>query len=335
MSLDHTHAHLPIRARRLRRTPAIRDLAAEVRLSAQDLVQGHFVIPGDGERSEEIGSMPGIERQTITRLVRQVAADRELGIKNVLLFGVPTSEGKDGRASPAYEGTPLVAEAVRALKKELGADVVVITDVCLCAYTDHGHCGVLAAGGSVENDATLPLLAEMALAHARAGADIVAPSDMMDGRVGAIRDALDQEGFVETAILSYAAKFASGYYGPFRDAAASKPGQGDRKGYQADPRAGKSAIRDALQDEAEGADMLMVKPALAYLDVIAALRAASTLPLFCYNVSGEYSMAHVAAKAGLVDLRTIVVENLVAMKRAGADRIIGYHAREALAQRWL
>jgi porphobilinogen synthase len=323
-----------IRPRRLRRGERMRDLAAEVRLHRDDLIQGHFILPGAGERAEAIASMPGIERQTIDRLVRQVAADREIGVKQVLLFGVPL-DGKDAAGRSAYEGEVLVADAVRALKKRFGADVLVMTDVCLCAYTDHGHCGVLDEAGCVKNDETLPLLAKMAVAHAAAGADVVAPSDMMDGRVGAIRAALDAGGFEETAILSYAAKFASGYYGPFRDAAASKPGTGDRKGYQADFRSGRAAVRDALLDEAEGADMLMVKPALAYLDVIAALRAATALPVVCYNVSGEYSMAHVAARAGLCDLRAVVLENLTAMRRAGADRIITYHAREALSERWL
>jgi porphobilinogen synthase len=323
------------RPRRLRRTAAIRDLAVETRLAAGDLVQGHFVIPGAGEASVPIPSMPGIERQTVARLVRQVAADRELGVRAVLLFGVPEAEGKDALGSPAYSGAPLVCEAVRALKRALGDGVLVITDVCLCAYTDHGHCGVLAEGSGVRNDPTLPLLAKMAVAHAEAGADVVAPSDMMDGRVAAIRAALDERGLEETAILSYAAKFASGYYGPFRDAAASKPAAGDRKSYQADPRAGRAAVRDALLDEREGADMLMVKPALAYLDVIADLRRETRLPLFCYNVSGEYSMAHIAAREGLVDLGTVVLENLTAMRRAGADRVITYHAREALREKWI
>jgi len=249
---------------------------------------------------------------------------------------------KDGVGSLSYKGSegagadaPLVARAVRALKERFGDDLLVITDVCLCAYTSHGHCGVLSDDGRVLNDETLPHLAKMAVAHARAGADIVAPSDMMDGRVLAIRDALDEEGFSETVILSYAAKFASAYYGPFRDAAASAPGHGDRKGYQADPRAGEQVIRDALLDEEEGADMLMVKPALAYLDIIAALKSATLLPVVCYNVSGEYSLVHFAAQQGLVDLQSVALENLIAMRRAGADRIITYHACEAAEHGWL
>jgi porphobilinogen synthase len=322
------------RPRRLRRTPLLRDLAAEVRLDRRDLIQGHFVVAGE-RRSEPIDALPGIERQSVDVLVERVERDRDLGIEAVLLFGVVEAAEKDPEGRSAYSRDPLVARAVRELKRAFGEDLLVITDVCLCAYTSHGHCGVLSRKGGVDNDRTLPLLAQMALAHAAAGADVVAPSDMMDGRVGAIRAALDKAGYAETAILSYAAKFASAYYGPFREAAHSAPSQGDRRGYQADARAGRAAVRDALLDEVEGADMLMVKPALAYLDVIAALRAATRLPLFCYNVSGEYAMVHLAARAGLFDLRTVVVENLTAMRRAGADRIITYHAREALEGRWL
>ncbi len=338
--------NLPIRPRRLRRTEHMRDLAAEVRLAPEDLIQGYFVIPGAGDRAEPIATMPGIERQTIERLLRQIESDLALGLRRALLFGVPEGP-KDPAGRAAYEGRPLVAEAVRALRRAFGDDLLIATDVCLCAYTDHGHCGLLdappaaaaaaaaAAAPRVRNDETLPLLGRMAVAHAEAGADIVAPSDMMDGRVAAIRAALDDAGFEETAILSYAAKFASAYYGPFRDAAASKPAFGDRKSYQADPRAGRAALRDALLDEAEGADLLMVKPALAYLDVIAALRASTRLPVVCYNVSGEYAMAELAARAGVADLRAIVLENWIAMRRAGADRIVTYHARAALAARWL
>ncbi len=322
-----------IRPRRLRRTAALRDLAAEVRLSAAELIQPHFVLPGEGRR-QAIEAMPGIERQSVDLLVEQVKRDRDLGLRAVLLFGVPEGpKHPDGRS--AFEGTPLVARAVSALREAFGDELVVMTDVCLCAYTDHGHCGVLGPAGEVDNDPTLPLLARMAVAHAQAGAHVVAPSDMMDGRVGALREALDAEGFAQVSLLSYAAKFASAYYGPFREAAGSAPGQGDRRGYQADPRDGRGAVRDALLDEEEGADMLMVKPALAYLDVIAHLRSATALPLACYNVSGEYSMAHAAAAAGLADLQAIVLENLVAMRRAGADLIITYHGREALQGGWL
>jgi porphobilinogen synthase len=323
-----------IRPRRLRSSVRMRELAAETRLDAQDLIQGYFVLPGEGHQ-EPIAALPGIERQSVDVLLDCVGKDYDLGIRNVLLFGVPEPDLRDPVGSSAYEGEPLVARAVRSLKKAFGSDLLVITDVCLCAYTSHGHCGQLGEHGEVDNDATLPLLAKMALCHAEAGADIVAPSDMMDGRVAVIRETLDEAGYSGTAILSYAAKFASAFYGPFREAAGSAPGHGDRKGYQADPRAGRAAVRDALLDEAEGADLLMVKPALAYLDIIAALRAETLLPLVCYNVSGEYAMLKMAAREGLLDLRAAVLEAFIAMKRAGADRIITYHAREALAEGWL
>lgn len=323
-----------IRPRRLRRTERIRDLVAEVGIHSEDLIQGHFVIPGSGERAEPIPAMPGIERQTIDRLVRQVETDYEFGIRQVLLFGTTEAAKKNATGRAAYEQTPLISEATQALKRIFRKDLLVITDVCLCPYTDHGHCGV-PKEGIVDNDATLPLLERIAVEHAAAGADVVAPSDMMDGRIHAIRLALDSQGFKETAILSYAAKFASGYYGPFREAMGSRPMSGDRKGYQADMRSGRIAVRDALLDEAEGADILMVKPALAYLDIIACLREKTSLPLFCFNVSGEYSMVMLAAREGFCDLRTVVLENFTAMRRAGADRIITYHAREALREGWL
>jgi porphobilinogen synthase len=323
---------MKIRPRRLRRTPALREACAEVRVAPEQLIQPHFVVAG-ARVSQPIAAMPGVERQSVDRLLEQVKRDRDLGLRSVLLFGVP-DEGKDPEGTHAYDGTPLVVQAVTALREAFGDDLTIMTDVCLCAYTSHGHCGVLCAG-EVDNDATLPLLGKMAVAHAKAGAHVVAPSDMMDGRVGAIRDALDAAGLVQTSILSYAAKFASAYYGPFREAAHSAPGQGDRRGYQADCRNARDAVRDALLDEAEGADMLMVKPALAYLDVIAALRQASRLPIACYNVSGEYSMVKAAAAAGLVDEGAVVRENLLAMRRAGADLLITYHGREALTRGWL
>jgi porphobilinogen synthase len=322
-----------IRPRRLRRTPALRDATAETRVRPEQLIQPHFVLPGARTR-QPIQAMPGIERQSVDLLLEQVTKDRDLGIRSVLLFGVP-DEGKDAEGRSAYEGTPLIAEAVSALRQRFQDDLVVMTDVCLCAYTSHGHCGKLTASGEVDNDPTLPLLAKMAVAHARAGAHVVAPSDMMDGRVGAIRDALDAAGLEQTSLMSYAAKFASAYYGPFREAAHSAPGKGDRRGYQADYRNARDAVRDALLDEDEGADILMVKPAMAYLDVIAALRAATRLPVACYNVSGEYSMVKAAAAAGMVDEPAIVLENLHAMRRAGSDLLITYHGREALQRRWL
>ena len=250
----------------------------------------------------------------------------------MLLFGL--TEKKDARASAARDPDGLVPRSVRALRDAFGERLTIATDVCLCGSTDHGHCGVL-EHGHVQNDATLPLLAEMAVAHARAGADLVAPSDMMDGRVAAIRDALDGGGCSDTAILSYSTKFASGFYGPFREAADSAPKSGDRRSYQLDPRNAREARRESLLDEQEGADLLMVKPALAYLDVLAAIRAASALPLVAYNVSGEYSMVKAAAERGWIDERTVVPEILRSMVRAGADLVISYHAREALQKGWL
>jgi porphobilinogen synthase len=265
-------------------------------------------------------------------LIERVRADLELGLQTVLLFGL--YDAKDARASAARARDGLVPRAVRALRDACGDALTIVTDVCLCASTDHGHCGVL-EHGHVQNDASLPLLAEMALAHARAGADVVAPSDMMDGRVAAIRDALDENGLTETAILSYSTKFASAFYGPFREAADSAPKSGDRRSYQLDPRNAREAVRESVIDEAEGADMLMVKPALAYLDVIAAVRARTSLPLAAYNVSGEYSMVKAAAAQGWVDERAVVPEILRSFVRAGADLVISYHAREALERGWI
>lgn len=321
------------RPRRLRRGAALRDLVAETRVRAEQLIMPHFVVPQQ-RFDEPIPSMPGISHLGVDDLVRVVEADRKLGIRAVLLFGTPEDGTKDAEGTPAHDPNGTVPRALRALKKALGPDVVLITDVCLCAYTDHGHCGLL-TNGKVDNDRSLGPLAAMATAHAEAGADIVAPSDMMDGRVGAIRDALDGGGLSDVGILSYAVKYASAYYGPFRDAADSAPQHGDRRGYQMDPRNAREALREARLDEAEGADMLMVKPALAYLDVIRRVREASVLPLAAYNVSGEYSAVKAAAAAGWLDESAIVRENLQAMVRAGADAVITYHARDALAGSWL
>jgi porphobilinogen synthase len=293
----------------------------------------HFVLPS-ARGQEPIASMPGISRLGIEPLVRAVESDRKLGVRTVLLFGTPAPGEKDADGSSARDPDGTVPRAIRALKDALGSDIVVATDVCLCAYTDHGHCGVL-HDGEVDNDRSLAPIAAMAAAHAEAGADIVAPSDMMDGRVGAIRDLLDERGFVNTAILSYAVKYASAYYGPFREAADSAPQHGDRRSYQMDPRNAAEAVREALLDVAEGADLLMVKPALAYLDIIRAVREATDLPLAAYNVSGEYSQVKAAARAGWLDEAAVVRENLHAMARAGANVIITYHAREALAGGWL
>lgn len=320
-----------IRPRRLRRTPLLREALAETRIVPAQLVQPHFVLPGASERSA-IASMPGIERMGTKLLLERVGADLELGLATVLLFGLYDHKDALGSAARAADG--LVPRAVRALREAFGERLTIVTDVCLCAATDHGHCGVL-EHGHVQNDATLPLLAEMAVAHARAGADVVAPSDMMDGRVAALRDALDQAGFEETAILSYSTKFASAFYGPFREAASSAPKAGDRRAYQLDPRNLREAVRESALDEAEGADVLMVKPALAYLDVIAAIRAQSALPLAAYNVSGEYSMVKAAAAQGWVDERVVVPEILRSMVRAGADLVISYHGRDALQHGWI
>ena len=275
--------------------------------------------------------MPGVTHVSVDKLVDEVAADLDLGLRTHLLFGIPEHKDDHGTAAVAKDG--LVPQALRALRDRFGRDVVLVTDVCLCAYTSHGHCGFL-EDGVVVNDASADQLARMALAHAKAGADIVSPSDMMDGRVGAIRDLLDDEGFVNTSILAYSAKFASAYYGPFRDACDSAP-RGDRKTYQMDPRNGREALLEALLDMEEGADMVMVKPALAYLDIVRRVREQALCPVVCYNVSGEYSMVKAAVKAGFADERAVVMENLLGMRRAGADLIITYHGRDALRGGWI
>ena len=324
----------PNRPRRLRRTARLRDLVSETQINAGQLIMPHFVMPrADGE--EAIPSMPGIAQVGIQTLLGQIESDLALGIRAVLLFGHPETGGKtpDGSAAAAANGA--VQQAVTELKKRFGQDLIVITDVCLCAYTDHGHCGILRASGNIDNDASLDPLAQAALSHAEAGADIVAPSDMMDGRVAAIRAVLDQAGLDQVSIMSYAVKYASAYYGPFRDAADSTPSSGDRKSYQMDPRNRREALREAELDTAEGADFLMVKPALPYLDVIQAVREASHLPLAAYNVSGEYSAVKAAAAQGWLDEAEIVRENLLSIRRAGADQIITYHARDALRGGWL
>ena len=323
-----------VRPRRLRRTGAIRDLAAETRISPAQLVLPHFVLPVD--RAEEpVPSMPGISLMGIETLLGQVESDLALGIRSVLLFGHPAKGAKSSGGESAADTDGAVQQAVGRLKAAFGDDLVVMTDVCLCAYTDHGHCGLVTEEGEVDNDRSLRPLVETALSHARAGADVVAPSDMMDGRVAAIRDALDAEGLGNVAILSYTAKYASAYYGPFRDAADSAPAHGDRQSYQMDCRNVLEAVREAELDEGEGADLLMVKPALAYLDVVAAVRAATTLPLAAYNVSGEYAAVKAAAARGWLDEARVVRENLMGIRRAGADLIITYHCRDALREKWL
>jgi porphobilinogen synthase len=320
------------RPRRLRFSPVVRDLVAEARIDAGMLVQPHFVVPGSNI-SAPIGAMPGIDHQSVDKLVETVGRDLDLGIRSVLLFGVP-DEGKtpDGRSS--YEEGALVPAAVAALKDKFGDNVAVMTDVCLCAYTDHGHCGLI-KDGRIDNDSSLPHLSKMALAHAQAGADVVAPSDMMDGRVGAIRELLDESGLEHVAIMSYSVKYASAYYGPFREAAHSAPAMGDRRSYQMDSRNRREALVEAELDTAEGADILMVKPALAYLDVVRDLRESFPLPLAVYNVSGEFSMIKAAAERGWIDEQAIVLENWHAFRRAGADILITYHGRQALTEGWL
>jgi len=319
------------RPRRLRRSALLREAVAQTRLHRSRLIMPHFVREGGGADTP-VEAMPGVARHSVARLVEQVGADRELGLASVLLFGV--TERKDTRGSAATAADGLVARAVAGLRERFGDELVIMTDVCLCGATDHGHCGVL-RDGRVLNDETLPLLSAMAVAHARAGADVVAPSDMMDGRVAAIRAALDGAGCSDTAILSYSSKFASAFYGPFRAAADSAPKQGDRKSYQLDPRNRREALRESLLDEQEGADMLMVKPALSYLDVIADVRAHTLLPLAAYNVSGEYSMVKAAAAQGWVDEARLVPEILTSMARAGADLIISYHARDVAREGWV
>jgi porphobilinogen synthase len=321
------------RLRRLRRNRALRNLVAETEVRAEQLIMPHFVLP-ERRANVPIAAMPGIAQQGIETVVKQIGKDLELGIRAVLLFGHPEHGGKtpDGSAAAAANGA--VQRACERLKRDFGDELIVITDVCLCAYTDHGHCGVLEEG-RVVNDASLAPLVAMAVSHARAGADVVAPSDMMDGRVAAIRDGLDAAGFADTALLSYAVKFASAYYGPFREAADSRPASGDRHSYQMDCRNPREAVREALQDVEEGADWLMVKPALPYLDVVRAVRDASLLPLAAYPVSGEYSAVKAAAANGWLDEPKIVRENLMAIRRAGADQIITYHARDALKGAWL
>jgi len=317
-----------VRLRRLRRTEAIRRLVAETAFRPSDLVYPLFVIHGRGVKNE-IESMPGVYQYSVDVLPQEVKDIAGLGIKAVILFGIP--QKKDDVGSGAYHPDGVVQQAIHVIK-ESSPDLAVITDVCLCGYTDHGHCGVV-VDGEVDNDRTLELLAKTALSHAEAGADIVAPSAMMDGQVKALREALDGSNFTHIPILAYAAKYASAFYGPFRDAAGSAPQFGDRRSYQMDPANVVEALREVEQDIAEGADMVMVKPALAYLDVIRRVRDGFDRPLAAYNVSGEYSMVKAAAARGWIDERRSVMEILTAIKRAGADIIITYHAREAAA--WL
>jgi porphobilinogen synthase len=311
------------RMRRLRRTKALRDLVRETELSAAHLVQPLFVVAGEEVR-EPVGSMPGIERFSINEAVAEATELQAAGVGAVILFGIPAE--KDEAGSGAYDDEGVVQLAIRALK-EAHPDLVVVTDVCLCEYTSHGHCGFV-RDGEVDNDITVELLARTAVSHAEAGADAVAPSDMMDGRIGAIRYQLDEEGHPNTPIIAYSAKFASAFYGPFREAAESTPDFGDRRGYQMDPANAREALREVALDVEEGADMVMVKPALPYLDLIQRVKQETNLPVAAYQVSGEYSMLKAAAANGWIDERAAATEALTAIRRAGADVIITYYAKE-------
>jgi porphobilinogen synthase len=317
------------RMRRLRRTPVLRDLVRETDLRASDLLLPLFVEQGLEGRAP-IPSMPGVERLSISAAVEEAGAAAALGVPGVLLFGIPGH--KDPEGTGAYDDEGIVQLATRAIK-DAHPELLVIADTCLCEYTSHGHCGLLTADGQVDNDPSVELLARTAVSQARAGADIVAPSDMMDGRVGAIRRALDAEGLQDVPVLAYSAKYASAFYGPFREAADSTPAFGDRRGYQMDPGNAREALREVALDVEEGADLLMVKPAGPYLDVLARIRATTALPIVAYAVSGEFAMLEAAAATGAIDRRAAVLESLTAIRRAGADIVITYHAKDAA--RWL
>ena len=335
------------RPRRLRTTPAMRELVRDVRLHPANLVWPTFVVPGE-DRAEPVASLPGVQRYSVDRLLPELARAHAAGVRGVMLFGVVGDGAKDPLGSAASDPDGPVPRALREARAAFGDDLVLMTDVCLCGYTDHGHCGVLAPprpGGAVArvaNDATLPRLAEMAVRHAEAGADVVAPSDMMDGRVAALRAGLDAAGFEDTAVLSYAVKYASAFYGPFRDAAGSAPQGGhdghaapdDRRTYQMDPAASRAADVEVALDAAEGADLVMVKPAGPYLDVLRRVREATSLPVAAYQVSGEYAMLEAAVAAGVLARVPAVTESLLAMRRAGADLILSYHAVAAAEGGW-
>lgn len=312
------------RPRRLRRNSNLRKLLAETKLSVDDFIYPMFVIPGRNKKVA-VKSMPGIYKQSIDNLIKEIREVKKLGIKAILLFGIP--ERKDEMGTDGYDENGIIQKAIKEIKKKV-EDIIVITDVCMCEYTSHGHCGII-RDGDVDNDETLQYLARMSLSHAQAGADMVAPSDMMDGRVGVIRDELDANGFSSIAIMSYAAKYASAFYGPFREAAESPPQFGDRRSYQMDPPNVREALREIELDIEEGADIVMVKPALAYLDVIRAAREGFDHPIAAYNVSGEYSMVKAAGKLGWIDEELVMMEVLTSIKRAGADLILTYFAKDA------
>jgi porphobilinogen synthase len=323
---------LAIRPRRLRSSEALRAMVRETVVTPANLIHPLFVVP-DSRKRTEIGSMPGVFQNPVRDAVDEARRAWDLGVRSVLIFGLP--ESKDAIGSTSWDPEGPVQRAIRELKKELPG-MVTLADVCMCEYTDHGHCGVLVEQHGrvdVDNDQTLDLLVKQSLSYAEAGVDFVAPSDMMDGRVGAIRDALDDEGFSGIGVVAYSAKFASGFYGPFREAAESAPAQGDRRGYQMDPANAREALREVALDAAEGADVVMVKPALPYLDVIRRVRDSTDLPVAAYNVSGEYAMVKAAAAQGLLDERAAVLEALTGIRRAGADIILTYHAKDVA--RWL
>jgi len=319
------------RPRRLRKNSVVREMMAETRLSKDMFMYPYFVVPGKGV-THAIDSMPGVNHFSEDTLIRDVEKGLELGVNKIMLFGVGDEKSED--AHSAYHDHSIVPSAVRALKKNFGEDLYVVTDVCVCSYTTHGHCGIL-KDDYVQNDETVEVIAKMALTHAQAGADMLAPSDMMDGRIGAIRELLDQNKYVNTAIMAHATKFASAYYGPFREAADCAPSKGDRKAYQMDFRNPNEALREALLDENEGADVLMVKPALAYMDIMHNLKQHTNLPIACYNVSGEYAMVKAAAERGWIDEQKIVMETMYAFARAGASIITTYHIRDMVEKNWI
>jgi porphobilinogen synthase len=328
---------LPERPRRLRSSPALRDSLAETFLRPQDFIAPFFVVPGT-KTIQPIRALPGISRFSVDVFLTELERAINLGVRSFVIFGVLPQSQKDANASSASDPSSVIPSAIRAARAAFGNDIVLYSDVCLCTHTDHGHCGLLREtprGVVIDNDSSLSRLAAMALTHAEAGVDFVAPSDMMDGRVGYIRKVLDSSGLSDVGILSYAVKYASAFYGPFREAAGSAPSFGDRSSYQMDYRNVSDALREAKLDEAEGADMLMVKPALPYLDVIAKVKASTNLPVVAYNVSGEYAMLKAAASVGALDEAKAVREALTSIKRAGSSLIISYHALEALEKGWI
>ena len=313
------------RLRRTRQNPLMREMLRETSLKLSDLIYPLFVVENEGVK-DEIASMPGVFRFSIDEILKECEILKKLGIKSILLFGVPAL--KDSIGSDALSNDGIIARTLRAIKQNFANDFVLITDLCFCEYTDHGHCGILSPNGAVDNDATLEISAKQALIHANSGADIIAPSGMMDGIIATLRKALDENAFKNLPLMAYSTKFASAYYGPFRDAAGSAPNFGDRKSYQMDPANAREALRESLEDEAQGADILMVKPALAYLDIISKLKQNTLLPICAYNVSGEYALLKAGAKLGVIDYERVMVETLLGIKRAGADMIITYHAKE-------